>query len=109
MMVASTDRCHECTKAQADYPDIIKDGHVVTVLCGTCWGRKHGVAGVVGILGSYEFQQTGPRKPFQKCPVCEGRQTMPCSFYEGPVEGLPGMPDDTKCRTCDGKGMVGDG
>lgn len=37
-----------------------------------------------------------------KCPVCEGRQTVPAGFYDGLATGTAPEP----CRTCNGKGAV---
>ena len=40
-----------------------------------------------------------------KCPVCEGRTTMPMKFYYPACE----VDATERCRSCDGKGYVTDG
>jgi hypothetical protein len=59
------------------------------------------------------FQQTyGAGQTPHKCPVCNGRQTVPSGFYGQPVP--PGvhvpstsapMPEET-CRSCGGQGIL---
>lgn len=41
----------------------------------------------------------------QKCPVCEGRMTVPEGFYEGKPIDADGPRE--KCRTCFGTGTLG--
>lgn len=37
-----------------------------------------------------------------KCPVCEGKGTVPEDFYDSPLMGT----SDTECRTCHKAGIV---
>lgn len=43
-------------------------------------------------------------KPY-KCPVCEGRGTVPPSLYGDPF-GSTAVIEEVKCRSCDGTGIV---
>jgi hypothetical protein len=41
---------------------------------------------------------------FQRCPVCEGRGSVPIGFYVSVGVNTSTMPES--CRTCSGKGIV---
>ena len=49
--------------------------------------------------------------PFQfvsvphKCPVCEGRGTVPCNFYE-PLRYTTTSTAPIECKSCDGKAII---
>ena len=47
-------------------------------------------------------------RPPVKCPVCEGRGTVPPNFYEQlpTASGETGLPTRAKCRSCSGRGIV---
>ena len=44
----------------------------------------------------------------QKCPVCEGKTTMPANFYDPPTPGTsaPNITAPVSCRSCGGRGIV---
>lgn len=42
----------------------------------------------------------------KKCPVCNGRQTVPYSFYLSQITDATGDNSEVLCRSCDGKGYI---
>lgn len=58
-------------------------------------------------LPSVSFSGNRPHK----CPVCDGKRSVPCDFYEirGDAQGpstTGGCIPDITCRTCSGRGIV---
>ncbi len=41
---------------------------------------------------------------YQKCPVCEGRGTLPCGFYAPAMATSSVSPEI--CKTCNGQGII---
>ncbi len=59
--------------------------------------------------GKIEFVPTTGKTP-HKCPVCEGRGTVPAEFYEErfslPMHRTSEYPYRVKCKSCAGTGLV---
>lgn len=63
-----------------------------------------GLSYYYGVPTTVNTPTTYAQAPPYKCPVCEGRGTMPCGFYERLQ-----ITDNTasnECRSCKGTGII---
>ncbi len=42
-----------------------------------------------------------------RCPVCDGRGTLPYGFYHNQPRDATGADQTTQCRSCMGRGIIG--